>query len=574
MNILVITEKDAANASMSRIANAFFRRGHKVRVYAPYFEDALLRDFDSKIERFPFDRISDEAYEWCDVIFAASIAAAFLRSEKLLRLRKPIFTHNYLINGQVAWGGDCCFVSSIETSTTDYDDVIPYSRIAIGEPKYDSVEATRESENRFLFIDSGHYPFGDKGKDQLAKTLLDICYRFPDYKLVIKPRFLPGDKVITHRNLRTLYNVLIEQTNGRLPDNLVYLEQHYDLMTLIEQSKTIICLYTTAFVGASVAEKGLIVLEGLDSDDTYDVRLKSFYRIRKNMEYTDALVQYKDAYKYLPEGIKTKKENGKFLFENKNDVAEKICEVSEYLFENFYSKKSFPKIQSVRYSNFMGEIKEDKRIGWDDIVERRIKNYIIQRMLIHIDFNISAKINTKFIVDFVNRLDIAYIDFDGIMALIPRIRSKCISQNKDVLLKDDIDSGILLNAYYILKEYEKILSFKKKDIGAYYLFSGFVLIEREEVEAALEHLLKYFEISKDRDYIKEISDMSNNRFRAFREIIQIFELKNERNKVKYYLDEMISCYENIYFQKISDKAANSNQYKVQSFIKKRMGYFE
>jgi len=568
MNILMVTEKDAANASLSRIGNAFFRYNHNVRIYAPYFTTDLLKGFDTEIPKFAFNELNDEALDWCDMIFATSIAAAVLKQERILRLKKPIFTHNYLINGQVNWGGDICFVSSIETSWTDYDNVVNYSRFAVGEPKYDGSENSGcENTKKFLFIDSGHFPFGVKGKHELAQTLLSICRAYPDYELIVKPRFLKGDSVITHRNLLTLYDVLLEENEGCLPSNLKYLDEHIDLMDLINQCDVVICLYTTAFVGAYVAGKGLLVIDGLDSEDVYDVRYKTFMRIRENMKYINAIVKYNDINMYLPEGIKADEGRIKKLFAEKDNSAEKIVEVVEKLMKNYYNCGKFPKMQDYEYSNWETIISEESDYSWDNVINKRIRNYILQRMLIHIDFNISRNIDISYIMDYVNDIDFGTVDIDVVLKKVSVIRSECIVLNRDIMIVDDIDAGILLNAYYILKQYKEILNFVKKDISAYYLFNGFVYADYGDDDRSLSNLEKYFEMTEGRCYIKEISDMSGNRFRAFILIISLYDKYNNKVKVNEYVSRMEAYYKiNYLVNDIGEEGKSRVQRDYKNFI--------
>ena len=194
MKILMITEKDAANVSLARISDSFLNNGNEIVIYAPYFAENVLKFFDKRIPRFPLSDLSDDLVSSCDIIFASSLVSYWMADKNLLSIKKPIFTQNYLINQQLQWGGDICFVPSLATTLTDYDQYLYYSKIEIGEPKYDHVSLTSPDTKIFLFIDSGHYPFGKKGKKELARTLLDICKTFPDYELWIKPRFLPGDQ--------------------------------------------------------------------------------------------------------------------------------------------------------------------------------------------------------------------------------------------------------------------------------------------------------------------------------------------------------------------------------------------
>lgn len=553
MKILMITQKDAANASLCRIADSFVKRGHSVTIYAPFYTSNVLFMFDKSIECNPFEMLTEQAVAEADLIFAAVVSAVFFKQKGLLDVHKPIFTHSYLIDKQITWGGDFCFVPSHGTVESEYYD-LSYTRCAIGEPKYDSVKPQDEKHKRFLFIDSGHYPFSEEGKRELARTLLSICRKFPDYELVIKPRFLPGDKVITHRNLLTLYDFIGKEAQGNIPDNMTMLQEQRELMDLIDECDTVICLYTTAFVGAYAVNKGLVVLENLPSDDVYDVRKKVFYRTRDNMKMSGALVDYHDVCRLLPEGVKPTEEYKKFLLEETENVADKIVEVTEDIYKQFYEKGRFPTIGRCSYKNYQEELREDPELDWEKIIEIRKRNMLLMNMLIHIDFHVDAHLDVQPIIDYVKEVDLSSVPFGTLVAQSFKKRSECIIENRELLLRDEIDAGVLLNAFYLLERYDEILGFPRRDISSFYMFQGFVLYEQvKNKREAKESLAEYFARSDNRQYIKEISDMSNNRFKAFDIMIKLCLECGDKEEAKGYLGKMKQFYKTNYLSEDFDE---------------------
>ena len=546
----MITEKDAANVSLARISDSFLNNGHEIVIYAPYFAENVLKFFDKRIPRFPLSDLSDDLVSSCDIIFASSLVSYWMADKNLLSIKKPIFTQNYLINQQLQWGGDICFVPSLATTLTDYDQYLYYSKIEIGEPKYDHVSLTSPDTKIFLFIDSGHYPFGKKGKKELARTLLDICKTFPDYELWIKPRFLPGDQVITHKNNVHLYDVIEMEAKGDIPYNLIMLKEHRDLTELIEQSATVLCMYTTAFVGAYASGKGLVVLDHLPSEDVYDVRWKSFERIRNHMVDSKALIDYRRVKEVLPQGINCSEPYFRYLLAEKENAADKICEVTEYIYEEFYKKQKFPEICKSAYQNYKSCFQEAADVDWNRVICNRYAGCLLQRMLSMIDFNINASLDIQPLVDHVEKFrkeeNLIENVFKRMLNNIYQYRDECIVKNKEAMLADDIDSGILLNAFYNLKQYEEIINFPNKDIGAYHLFRAFVAHERGECVIVVKELEQYMRLSLDRAYIKEISDMSNNRFKAFYILIKYLAESGEEEKGYDYLQKMKAYYRLLY----------------------------
>lgn len=526
MKILMISEKDAANASLARIADAFLQQNDFVRVYATYYDPQVLQAFSDLIPRYPIHEIDEAAIEWCDIIFCSTLASIHL-PEIVFRAHKPIFTHNYLMNRQINWGGDLCFAPSQATVASDYDEYLNYSYLGIGEPKYDEQERVsqtvnnRTEEKRFLFVDSGHFPFSLEGKKALAKTLLDICETYPDYELEIKPRFLPEDHIITHRNDIHLYDVIRKVADGKIPKNLKMLNKHEDLRTLIDRCSVMICLYTTAFVGAVVAGKGLIILENLPSEDVYDIRMKTYLRNRENMVASGALIDYRQVHKRLPDGVKADGGYLDFLLEEKDHVSDKIVEVCKYLWSNYYAKGTFPHMTDSVYQDYQNSYVQDPEMTWETVIQKRCHDYILLKSLILIDFHVKSKLDISCILESVKQYE---DDFGLFLQNQTALRDLCIIKNADIMLKDRIDAGILLNAYYLTGQFDAIRQFPLKDLGAYHLYRAFVALEdpkESDQKLAKEHLETYCKISGERTYNLEISDMPNNHAKALALLSQL-----------------------------------------------------
>ena len=573
MKILMITEKDAANQSLARIAKAYTERRHEVTIYAPYYEKNVLRWFDKSIAIAPYDELDDRVIAACDFIFASTVAAAFLFEKNILFTAKPIFTHNYLINRQISLGGDFCFVPSIATVTSEYDRYLQYSYIEIGEPKYDSVTADVSEKNMLLFIDSGHYPFGEQGKRELARTLIEIANACPDYELWIKPRFLPGDTVITHQNTLHLYEIIRREAEDELPSNLILLQEHRDLKELIDLCHTVICMHTTAFVGAYAADKGLIVLDGLPNEDVYDLRWKVINTIREEILPSGAVIPYQDVKAFLPDGIKCSQQYKQYLLAEQENTAEKICETTEYLFQEFYQKGRFPKETDTSYANFKTDITAQETGSWEQVIRRRCEDFFLQRMLILIDYNVKSKLDIQFLADEIRNLPTNYDAFKKEVTEKIRnaaiLRDLCIVKNSTRLLADDIDAGILLNALYRTGHAAEIKTFPRQDIGAFYLFRGFVADDEGDTQEAVACLKQYADISLGRKYIKEVSDMPGNRTRAFRILLNNLADKGDE-KLTDYLHEFERAYLMLYGETPITSSIQGQQYTQLYWMKQRI----
>lgn len=541
MKILMITLRDGQNVSLAKIADAFFRRGHEVTIYAPYYAENVLRFFDEKIPKFPIRDLTEDVVAGCDIIFASTLAYEHLADKNLLSVHKPIITHNFLFTGTVTYGGDFCFVPSIPTTVTDYDAYMNCPRIGIGEPKYDTIVRKHTDVKRFLFIDSGHYPFGTEGKRELARTILDICKSFSDYELWIKPRFLPGDEVVTHANSLHIYDVIKEESDGKIPANLTMLTEHKDLMELVEQCCTVICMYTTAFSSAAICGKGLVVLDHLPSEDIYEGRFKHTNRTRSIILGSGAVIDYKRAKELLPEGVKCTDEYLRYLLTERENTADKVCEVTEWLCDTFYQKQTFPKGCQCDYKDYKDSIREDKGMTWDKVVSNRYADMLLESML-SISYYVNAKLDVTTLVKRIDEVRqngyISETAFKQFRRKITGYRNECLIDNKNNLLADDIDCGILLKAYYVSKKYNEIINFPKQDIGAFHLFRGLVATEQGHKNLAVLHLEKYMSLSFERAYVKEVSDRPEWQAEACYLLIVFLMEAGDEEKARYYLEKL------------------------------------
>lgn len=541
MKILMITLRDGQNFSLAKIADAFLQEGHEITIYAPFYAENVLKFFDERIPKFPLEDLTEDIAAGCDIIFAAAAAVITLAEKNILSVHKPIITYNYQTGGTEAYGGDFCFVPSLPTTEREHDNYMDCPRIGIGEPKYDRMVPKHTDAKRFLFIDSGHYPFGTVAKRELARTILDICRSFPDYELWIKPRFLPGDELITHDSKLNLYEVIQEEAEGKVPENLVMLTEHRDLMELIEQCCTVICMFTSAFMGAFVAGKGLVVLDGLPSEDVYDIRLKHFNGTRSIMLGSGAVIDYKKAKELLPEGAKCSDEYFRYVLAEKEHTADKICEVTEWLVDTFYKKQTFPRDCQCDYKDYKDSIREDKEMTWDKVVSNRYKNVMLQNMLA-ISYNVNAKLD---VTTLVKRIDdvrqngyISGAVYKQLRGKINNYRNECLIENRNNLLADDIDSGLLLKAYYYYSKYDEIINFPRQDIGAFYFYRGMVADVQGDEELVLLNLEKYMSLSSERTYIKEISDIPERRIDAYYLLIMYWLKEGNKEKARYYLEKL------------------------------------
>lgn len=539
MKVLMITEKDAANLSLAAIEKAYRRKGHTVDIYAPYLSENVMRMFDGHLKIRNINELTKEIIYQYDFIFTSVFSMLILKNKDLLWEKKYIFTYDFYVHGEVVNGGDFNFAPSLYNTSSIYYKELGYPKMGIGEPKFDLYQIARAAGNMFLFIDSGHYPFGKEGKVELAKLLLSICKKFPDYELCIKPRFLPTDEFVTHVNAVHLYDVIKEQSNGALPKNLNMLNQHLDLEELIARSKTVLCLYTTAYISALVARKGLIIIDGLPNEDCYDVRNKRFMQTREGMKGSQALVDYRQVCDYLPNGVQSPDSHVQKEITNTENVADKIVDVTEHIFLNLLAKGQFPPPMMYTYESYKEDIVVKAISNWNKVISQRMERTLKQRLFIYFDYRVNARLNLNFFTKYVNTLKeeglINERVFNEAIDNVKYLISDILIDNENNLIQDEIDQGILIEALYTRQKYEKIREMQEINLGAYYLFRGKLAFDERDVSLAIEMLNKYIMITSERFFVKEVSDQPHYRAIAYHTLVRLYLEQKDYANANHYL---------------------------------------
>ena len=298
MKVLVLTHLDATNYSIANIVRELLNRGHIVEGYGYFTDEHNIKMFRNLIEIKPLAELTDERIDLFDVIFAGLDVI-----DRVRKSHKYIFCYNFLFCGNmISDCGDFMF-TQCDNRNLDYDEEC--ASMAIGNPKFTQINTKKEGESKqFLFIDSGHYPFGEEGRKILARLLLDIAESYPDYQLVIKPRFLAGDINVTHRNDDHIYQVIFGESNGHIPENLVMLQEHLNMNTLIDASDLVLCLYTTAYVDVILRNKKLIIIDGLPSQETFDLRNATIWKKQREvLARSGCMCHYTKVMEMMPDGF-------------------------------------------------------------------------------------------------------------------------------------------------------------------------------------------------------------------------------------------------------------------------------
>ncbi len=377
MNVIVIFRADATNYWIKSIVKELQRRKHVLKCYIysdEYINLQAIEDLNVKVNKI--EALTPKDIDECDFIFGADDTIP-----KIANVKKPIITFNFagVAEDYFAACGDLMLVPNYARYPKIKEDCVA---ITVGDTDYFCPKDCSDESKQILFIDSGHYPFGREGKRIVCQILLDICKKMADYTVKVKPRFLRSDKNVTHRNSIHLYDGLNEISNGCLPENLILMEEYGDLNQLIDESKVVICMYTTAFFKVVKRRKKAIILDNLPNQDACNLTNEWHWNIvREVYKKSGCLVDYRDALNYLPEGLECDKEFlDKYVpFSDRTDCCEKTVDAIEHVNEHFFSVGKFLKSVNTDILNYEKDIEEDIDGNWNSVIKRRLRNEVAYR---------------------------------------------------------------------------------------------------------------------------------------------------------------------------------------------------
>lgn len=458
MNIIVISGLDATNFVLVNIVRELKDRGHKVFLYGKSQEHLNINMFQGIAERIgtldSLDRRLAGDLRDIDAIFCSNDTMLHV-----LDVKKYIFAYSItsIFGTLVSEGGDFMFASGMRKYEGQLKENCAF--MGVGNPKYSGIgktagEKTEEAlHHRFLFIDSGHYPFGREGKVLLAQLLLKICEKFSQYELVVKPRFLEGDEGRTHRNSTHLYACIRKCCGGRMPENLVMLREYGDMNRLIGMSDTVLCMYTSAFVDVLVQGKGLVIIGNLPNRDSADMRNGFHWRIMKEeCERSGCLADYHDVLSCLPEGMHSREGYLKRQLAYDGDASKKIVDVMEYVVQNFIARGRFPRRIVWDCQTYGQEMTSDETLTWEGLIENRKSNFLNYHASRYLD-----KIRHDMdIADYLKWLEmkrqagkLLHTPVKELVEEAGEILGRIVVENRESLYGDPVSESHLIKAMFI-----------------------------------------------------------------------------------------------------------------------------
>lgn len=512
MNVAVILGLDGSNYFLTGIVKELNRRGHKLTFYGRSLESVNIQMFMEFADEIKgLDVLDDEIASGKISRFNCALCAND-STFHLLNTKLFIFTYSIttIFGTYLAEGGDLMFTTGIpcyERAIYEECAIVP-----VGNPKFDVVskEISTDFKKQFLFVDSGHYPFGSEGKRVIAELMVKIAEAFPDFKLVIKPRFLENDTAVTHLNKNHIYKNIRDVCKGKIPKNLEMLDHYGNMQDLINESCTVICLYTSAYLDAVVQQRGLLIIDGIPSEDTLDMRNDFHWRIMRNdCGKTGCLVSYERVMDYLPQGLRVNEEAIADKLTYVGCTSAKAVDVIENVSDKIVNNL-MPKAR-IYLNDTIQESDNYETLDWNTIWKRRKKNFLqywFTRRIDAIDHRIDISDFENWLKKLSDSEEIQKKDINSLIEMTGNCLSECILQNRELLSESYINESYYMeevlktNPLMLIEECRKSSS-NKRYVNYYYARA---LLAVHQGPKAVVPICDYLKETRNVEFLEFTSD--------------------------------------------------------------------
>jgi len=299
MTVLMIAAFDSMNYTLAACANELRKAGYEV-VVASSKPKSLTnnRMFGEKgINVVSIRSVNAASLLFIDIAIGSPIVQASHR-----RVYASIARYNVLLMGfanlfssvAMRFNPDILFTIGEEKAREFNRYNLRYNCVAIGDPQYDELcEARRDRSvggvRSVLFLDQGGYPYGAEGKRQLAQTLVRVARDNPGIRFDVKPRYLPDEKGTLHTVADHLYDFIEEP-----PENLVLMEERCNLGDIVTNYDALMTMWSTAYLDALVLGMPMLLIEGFDSIDVFDVRAQRVAEAYDRLRETGCVRHYSE----------------------------------------------------------------------------------------------------------------------------------------------------------------------------------------------------------------------------------------------------------------------------------------
>jgi len=526
----VVSFNDSDNLTIENVLYELESHGHEITIFAPFRDENSIRMFQNlKAEIRPTIELTNDVAKKFDVAFCSvmMMKARLKFLDIYCFVYAPYFEECFMTDG-----ADFLFTyRKLLMPRHDFR----CASMPVGDPKNDKMIYQKTAETkRILFIDSGHMPFGTTGKKQIANMILDICKKFPDYELCIKPRWLRGSNInYTHINTEHIYSVIESCCQGDIPSNLNMLNEHLNLQDLIDSSICVITLYTSAILNVILQGKGLLIASGWENEDKWDVRnaidIKDKYELFCE---SGCVVDYREITKYLPEGLHANEDFSNKIFTYRTGASQRIVDVMEYVYKNYLQHGIYPEAKKYLYETYQEEMRPDPSITLTTLKQERIRD-ILQQKVALFSYKITAPVDFSAyymqLEETYRKCPFTENGFQKYFKSFDTLQKQILIDNATLLENDAINQSFLLEALYLLGKKVEILEIPPERIlckGPYHYYLGVIYREAKLHNLAIQNFMEFLKEANSRSYNKYPQEGKKEIRTVWNYLFQIFNGNN------------------------------------------------
>jgi hypothetical protein len=301
LTVLFLGGFDSTNITFATCINELKARGHNVVVVVRTLRDEINNKYFTQNDIWidPRIRFGELALNYVDIAVCPPVIFHQFRGlERNIRERKILTVSFASLFSSIAMRGfpDFVFCLGADKIREFKENYLQYNYILSGNPQYDVLVENRAKQTdlptqdvkNVLVIDQGGYPYGPVGKQQLADTLTDFARNNPEQHFDIKVRY---HKDAVGQTLHNVSEYLVDYLIDA-PENLSILESQEPLETILLGYDAMVCTWSTAYIDAMMFGIPIVLIEGFDSVDVFDVRTQRIADAYDHLRATGCLYHY------------------------------------------------------------------------------------------------------------------------------------------------------------------------------------------------------------------------------------------------------------------------------------------
>lgn len=504
-DILYLLSSDAENLSLVLSYQKLVEKGYQVDCYAPRIDKLSLYPFIRANPDFHcLTTLTPECLNQYHIVVCGRNCFDIPHSELLLSYPGTIIADDTCFyEGHSVYGDVVCVCGVFNlqnvpeflkdtTCTTgclkaDYSNVTPSALW----------EQATGYKQKVLFIESGHFPFGTHGRTLLAQAFCTMVTAHPESFFIMKPRFLEDEVLCAkHHNTDHLYRYIHDEFRNGLPKNLILLDSHAQMNALVMGADVCICTYCSAHIEVVFAQKKLINICDVPSEETADFRKNRFSLITDIMDMAGCNTSVHALSEALDNPRCASEDYVKKVNQSSTDAMDAFVAVVENVLNG--KQKLHPRTV-IAENRFLGYAL--KKISY---LENRLDDYTIGSRLLSTLRGLYAGET-----DHAGRIE-------SLVQLLRDFMFQYIYDNLDLIQKNDLQRAFIIRylADALPEEEaaqlaEAILRTSTADDASYFYYHAIREWKQNNYQTAAEHILRFLALTADKPYARtELEDLS------------------------------------------------------------------